>query len=245
MSVTWNPWHGCQKYSEGCLHCYVYRMDARHDKDSSVITKTGAFYLPIKKNRKGEWKIPPGTQVATCFTSDFFLEEADRWRAEAWQMIRLRQDLQFLFITKRICRFFDCIPEDWGTGYKNVHICCTAENQKRADERIPFFKDLPICQKSIILEPLLEPVDISAYIGRWTEEVLVGGESGAGARVCDYQWVLDIRSQCIEKNVSFTFRQTGANFMKDGRPFWIPRKFQHQQAKKANIDYRPNCSCDE
>lgn len=239
MAVTWNPWHGCHKYTEGCQNCYVFRMDARHERDSSIIKKTGNFNLPIKRNRQKEWKIPSGTLVATCFTSDFFLEDADPWRSEAWQMIYQRPDLSFLFITKRILRFYECIPDNWGNGYKNVHICCTAENQKRADERLSFFKSLPIYHKSIVLEPLLGPVDISPYIGSWTDEVLAGGESGSAARPCNYDWILDIRRQCMEKEVPFTFRQTGANFIKDGKTFRIQRPYQHRQAKKANINYCP------
>ena len=48
----WNPWHGCHKISEGCRHCYVYRMDAEHGRDSSRVYQTGEFTLPIQKNRK-------------------------------------------------------------------------------------------------------------------------------------------------------------------------------------------------
>ena len=101
---SWNPWHGCTKISAGCLNCYVYRTDSKHDKDSSVITKTANFNLPVQKNRKGEYKLQPDAEgiVYTCFTSDFFHEDTDEWRKEVWQMIKLRNDLHFLFITKRI-----------------------------------------------------------------------------------------------------------------------------------------------
>ena len=83
MSVGWNPWHGCRKISEGCRHCYVYRQDERHDKDSSEVRKTSAFNLPVRRSRDGRFKVPAGEMVYTCFTSDFLLEEADAWRAEA------------------------------------------------------------------------------------------------------------------------------------------------------------------
>ena len=100
----WNPWHGCHKLSEGCRHCYVYRGDSQRGRDSSIITKTGKFDFPIQRKRNNTYKIPPGNLVYTCFTSDFLIEEADEWREEAWQMMRERQDLHFLFITKRIDR---------------------------------------------------------------------------------------------------------------------------------------------
>lgn len=236
VGVNWNPWHGCHKTSAGCAHCYVYRMDGKHGKDASIVTKTSGFYLPIAHARDGSYKVPSGSQFATCFTSDFLLEDADTWRKEAWRMMRERSDCEFFFITKRITRFLQCIPEDWGEGYPNVTICCTVENQAKVDERLPVFRDVPIARKLIVCEPLLERIDLSAYLGDWVECVSVGGESGEEARVCDYDWVLEIRRQCIEANVPFYFRQTGANFVKDGKYYRIKRPLQHSQAKKANID---------
>jgi len=234
--VDWNPWHGCHKYSAGCLNCYVYRMDGRHQKDASVVQKTSAFYLPISHARDGSYKVPSGSLIGTCFTSDFLLEDADAWRGEAWRMIRERSDCHFLFITKRITRFDDCIPEDWGEGYRNLTICCTVENQAKVDERLPVFRDAKIAHKIIVCEPLLERLDLSPYLGDWVDSVSVGGESGEQARTCDYDWILDIREQCLAANVPFCFRQTGANFVKDGKRYRIPRKLQHAQARKANIN---------
>ena len=109
----WNLWHGCRKVSEGCLNCYVYRMDSNFGTDASVVKKTSAFDLPLRKKKNGEYVIPSGETVFTCFTSDFFIQEADEWRKEAWQIIKNRQDLHFMIITKRIERFYESLPEDW------------------------------------------------------------------------------------------------------------------------------------
>lgn len=79
-SSLWNPWHGCHKLSTGCRHCYVYRGDSKHGKDSSIITKTGQFNLPVRRKKDKTYKIPSGNLVYTCFTSDFLIEEADEWR---------------------------------------------------------------------------------------------------------------------------------------------------------------------
>ena len=234
--VNWNPWHGCHKVSAGCAHCYVYRMDDRHGKDASIVQKTSSFHLPVSHARDGAYKILPGCFIWTCFTSDFLLEDADEWRGEAWRMMRERSDCEFLFITKRITRLEQCMPEDWGKGYPNVSICCTVENQAKADERLPVFRDLPIRHKMIVCEPLLEKIDLSAYLGDWVESVTVGGESGDEARICNYDWILEIRRQCIEANVPFRFKQTGANFVKDGKRYQIKRAIQHSQARKANIN---------
>ncbi len=236
MSVLWNPWHGCRKLSEGCRHCYVYRRDAYYNRPSDIPTKNSEFDLPLRRKRDGSYRIPSGELVYTCFSSDFLLAEADEWREEAWDMMRERDDLHFLFITKRIDRFAQCVPSDWGEGWDNVTICCTVENQDRADYRLPYLLEADIKHKCIACEPLLERLDIEKYLGGWIENVSVGGESGPEARICDYDWVLDLRGQCDRRGVSFYFHQTGARLLRNGRLYQIPRKLQHSQAKKAGLD---------
>ncbi len=235
-SKMWNLWHGCHKLSAGCQHCYVYRGDSKRGVDSTVVAKTKNFDLPVATKRNGEYKIPPGTTLYTCFTSDFFVEDADPWRAEAWQMIRLRSDLHFMMITKRIDRLQVALPDDWGDGYDHVTICCTVENQDRADYRLPIYKTAPIKHKIIICEPLLGRIDLRPYIGPWIEQIVVGGESGYDARVCDFDWVMEIRDLCAKNNISFWFKQTGAKFVKDGQLYQIKRQLQHAQARKAGIN---------
>lgn len=153
-------------------------------------------------------------------------------------MIRARSDCRFYFFTKRIERLEQCLPPDWGDGWDNVIIGCTVENQDRAEFRLPIFLSLPIKHRAIICAPLLEELDISAYLGGGIEEVSAGGESGYHARPCRYEWILKIRGQCIDRGIPFTFHQTGAHFVKDGRMYNIPRDHQISQAQKAGIDFR-------
>jgi len=205
---------------------------------SSECRKTAAFDLPIKRGRDKSWKIPSGRVVFTCFSSDFLLKDADQWRGECWSMMRQRRDLWFYFFTKRIDRFAECVPDDWGDGYDNVLVGCTVENQMMAEYRLPIFKSLPIKHKSIIVSPMISHIDIAKYLDSSIESVSVGGESGQNVRPCDYQWVMDLREQCVAADIPFHFQQTGAILIKDGKEYRIPRKFQHAQAHKANIDYR-------
>ncbi len=232
----WNPWHGCIKYSEGCKNCYVYRRDESIGKDASDVQKTSTFSWPLKKDRQGEYKLKSGDTVYLCMTSDFFLDKADGWRNDIWDIVRMRSDLKFMIITKRILRFNDCVPSDWGDGWDNVAICCTMEDQRACDERFPVFSQLPIKHKYVISEPLLTPIDMSKYLTPDICQVTVGGESGNNAREWRYEWILDIRRQCVEKGVKFYFKQTGANFVKDGVRYNVKRQFQHSQAKKAGIN---------
>lgn len=235
--AEWNPWHGCQKYSAGCANCYVYRRDAKYELDASAVRKNAAFDLPVRRLRDGTYKLKGPEQVFTCFTSDFFLDQADDWRAEAWRMMRERSDLEFFFITKRILRFYEHLPEDWGDGYENVSIGVTCENQAKADERLPFFLQLPIRHKTIICEPMLEAVDFSPYLGPAIEQVVVGGESGDTARLMRYDWALGVRRQCEAASVPFYFKQTGARFEKGGREYRIPRRLQFSQARKSGLSW--------
>lgn len=147
-----------------------------------------------------------------------------------------RSGLHFLFLTKRIERFMDCIPDDWGDGYENVTVGCTIENQDRADFRLNIFSKLPIKHKNIICQPLIEAINIEKYLDG-VELVVVGGESDRNARPLDYDWVLDIRNQCMKKQVNFEFRQCGTYFMKEGKQYTIPTKQLMAQARKANINY--------
>ncbi len=240
MDVSWNPWHGCKKISEGCRHCYVYRTDEKHGRDGSLLSYNKDFDLPVRRKKNGEYKVPSGAMLFTCFTSDFLLDEADERRREAWQFMRERSDVDFIFFTKRITRLAQCLPEDWGDGYDNVIIGCTCENQKRADERLPVFLSLPIKHRLIVCAPLLESIDLSAYLDpKRIESISAGGESGNEARICSYDWILSLRRQCVDAGVSFTFHQTGARFLKDGRLYRIKRPYQKSQARKADIDYTP------
>jgi protein gp37 len=235
--VMWNLWHGCHRVSEGCLHCYVYRGDGARGVDSSQVRKTASFGLPLSRKRDGTYKIPAGSTVMTCFTSDFFIEDADAWRPAAWQMMKRRPDLTFFMVTKRPERIIQCLPPDWGTGYDNVEVCCTVESQRQAERRLPLFRTLPIVHKSIIAEPLLGPLDLSPWLGPWVEGVTVGGESGDEARECDFSWVLSVRDACRLSGVHFFFKQTGAHFVKDGRHYNIPRRLQQWQARRADISF--------
>ncbi len=230
----WNPWRGCHKYSEGCKFCYIHKGDYKRGVDTNNIVKTDKFFAPVEKNKKDEYKIKSGQVVYLCFSSDFLLADADAWRDDCWKMIRERSDLHFVFLTKRIERFADCAPEDWGNGYENVTVGCTIENQNMADLRLAIFSKLPIKHKNVICQPLIEQVHIEKYLVD-IELVVAGGESDYHARPLNYDWVLSLRQQCINANTHFEFRQCGTHFIKDGKNYTIPVRQLCSQAKKAGI----------
>lgn len=232
--MNWEPWTGCYQVSEGCTYCYFYGpFSKRHGENA--ITKTEEFNKPIAQNAKGVFKIPSGKIVATCFASDFFIAEADEWRAEAWAMIKRRSDLEFLILTKRIDRFYVSLPADWGSGYDNVNIGCTVENQKIADYRLPLFLTYPIKKRFVACAPLLGAIDLSQYLGS-IDHVTVGGETGRDARTCDYEWVMDIRKQCEASGITFWFKNTGSFFKRDGVTHKVNPFKQNSLAKDLGIN---------
>lgn len=235
--AMWDPWRGCHRYSEGCRFCYIHKGDAKRGTDTDKIVKTDGFDAPIIRKKNGEYKMKSG-MVYLCFSTDFLLPEADGWRGECWDMIRGRSDCRFLFLTKRIERFMDCVPADWGEGYDNVVVGCTVENQERADERLSIFKNLPIRHKNIICQPMISAINLEQYLDG-VELVVVGGESDRYARPLRFEWVLGVREQCIKKQVAFEFRQCGTHFIKDGKAYTLQVRDLAAQARKANINYSP------
>ena len=233
-AVNWEPWTGCYPISDGCKYCYFYGPYAKR-YGKNTIQKTDKFDWPTRKNAKGEHNIKGNKILATCFATDFFLPEADEWRTEAWAMIKSRPDIEFLILTKRIDRFMVSLPSDWGSGYDNVNLGCTVETQALADHRLQLFLSYPIKRRFIACSPLLEPIDLSPYL-HGIEHITVSGESGREARVCDLDWVLDIRQQCVNAGRTFWFKSTGSLFRRDGVVQKINPYKQGSHAKELEID---------
>jgi len=238
---TWNPWHGCRKFSEGCKNCFMYYLDEQRGQDGSKISKNKTDWnLPLKKNRQGNYKIKSGEFVRVCMASDFFLEEADEWRDEAWNIMRQRPDVTFSLLTKRAHRIKECLPSDWGAGWDNITFAVSCENQKRADERIPYLLEVPAKHIWVSLKPFIGEISLDKYLvsGR-IETVLCGGENYAGERPLQYEWVKKVYDECMKYDVEFIFGQTGNVFVKDGKEYHIKDyKTQIDQALASGLQNR-------
>ena len=240
MRDIWNPWHGCKKVSEGCRNCYVYFLDARRDRSGAEIYRVkNNFDYPLHKDRFGNYKIRSGEFLRVCMTSDFFLAEADQWRPKAWEIMKIRSDVVFILVTKRPQRIPECLPDDWGVGWENIWLNVTAENQKRANERIPILLDLPFKHKGVLVAPFIEEVSLEKYLqSQKIENVWCGGENYDGARPLYYSWVAKLSRECRENDVSFSFFETGNIFVKNGEKFKISDKIeQMKRAFSENLNY--------
>ena len=237
----WNPWHGCRKYSEGCDHCYMYYLDAQRDRSGAEIYKVKTnFNLPLKKDRQGNYKIKSGESLRVCMTSDFFLEEADGWRPEVWEMTRRRPDVRFWLLTKQAYRIRNCLPPDWGDGWENVSLNVTAENQTRVEERLPILLDLPARHKGVMIAPFIGQVDLEPFLATGQlEAVFADGENYDGQRPLHYEWVKKLHDQCVQYGVPFSFFSTGNVFVKEGRTYHICKAYQHVQALRPGLQYPP------
>ncbi len=241
MHDIWNPWHGCKKCSEGCEHCYMYFLDRMRDANGADIYKTkSGFDYPLKKDRNGNYKVQSGEQLRVCMTSDFFLEQADEWRNDAWDIIRCRPDVSFFLLTKRPQRVLEHLPNDWGDGWENVFFNVSCENQRRADERIPLLHKLPFKHKGIMCAPLIGQISIEKYLQKnQIEQVICGGENYDGARPCDFEWVKALRAECVLHDVTFCFMETGTHFIKDSKHYRIPSKqMQSKTAYRSQMNYQ-------
>lgn len=198
---TWNPWMGCHKVSHGCKNCYMFREQTHYGGDPNVVVRSKTkFSEPLK------WREP--ARVFTCSWSDFFIEEADQWRDEAWDIIRRTSHLTYQILTKRPENIIDRLPDDWGLGWPNVWLGVSAEDQKNADKRIPQLFEIPAVIRFISAEPLLGSIDLDMayYVPDW---IIVGGESGPNCRPMDLSWARSIRDQCKEAGVLFFMKQIG------------------------------------
>ena len=185
----------------------------RWRRDFSTVTRAShnSFYVPLS------WKRP--RLVFTCSMSDFFHKQADQWRAEAWTIMKLTPQHTYQVLTKR-----PGLAVAWYKTHgwlSNVWLGTSVESQKYAP-RIDVLARVPAKVRFISAEPLLGPLRLIPYLfccacggvpcickGVAFHQVIVGGESGPGARPMNLDWARDLRDQCQKAGVSFFLKQLG------------------------------------
>ena len=155
--------------------------------------------LAVKEGRR--------IKLFTCSLSDFFHQDADKWRTEAWEIIRKCPDVDFLVLTKRADRIAECLPADWSNGYQNVWLGVSVgvmETAWRVDE----LRKIPAVVHFISAEPMLESLaDLDLTGIQW---LIAGGESGENYRRMQKAWAEELRRKCEAANVTFFFKQSAA-----------------------------------
>ena len=198
---TWNPWMGCKKVSPGCKFCYSYRQQTAWGMDPTEIRRSKTkFYEPLK------WRKP--VKVFTCSWSDFFIEQADAWRDEAWEVIRKTPHLTYQILTKRPQNIKDRLPDNWGSGWPNVWLGVSVENEDYL-WRVDALRTVFAVVRFISYEPALGQVDFTPYI-RVIQWIISGGESKS-PRSANLEWFRGVRDLCIQYGVAYFHKQNGGN----------------------------------
>lgn len=221
----WNLWHGCHKVSVGCARCYMYALDERRGVPewSSEVHRTKGFDLPFRRDRHRQYKVKPGSVLRVNMTSDTFVEEADAWRDEMWDIIRTRSDVGFWILTKRPERIMSHLPSDWGDGWGNVCLNISCENQEMFELRWPQLREVPAKHKGLCCAPLLGPLDIRAALP-YVDAVDCGGENYDYPRPIDVSWVESLSKQCEQARVNFCWFESGTRLVVNGRETYVATK---------------------
>ncbi|HET6248485.1 MAG TPA: phage Gp37/Gp68 family protein [Tepidisphaeraceae bacterium] len=212
--MTWNPVTGCTMISPGCAHCYAERMAKRLQAMGQPSYRNG-FRLTLQPQTLEiplRWKKPRTIFVNSM--SDLFHQDVPLdYIRQVFDVMNRANWHTYQILTKRSERLFECAPDlAW---QPHIWMGVSVENQKCAN-RIEHLRQTAAHVKFISIEPLLGPLPALDLTGiHW---VIVGGESGPGARPMDPAWVKGIRDQCTRANVAFFFKQWGGvNKKKTGR----------------------------
>ena len=195
-NATINFWMGCSKVSPGCKFCYMHRIIDGDGKDPSIVRKVSISTIAWKLRVLNEPAL-----IFTCSMSDFFIEDADKWRDWAWDIIRKHPQHQWQILTKRPERILQCLPPDWGEGWDNVWLGVSIENEDYF-YRAEILSKIPAKIRFISAEPLLDELDLlQLKSGRRIIDdfhwVIIGGESGNDIgkylyRECKVEWMMKI-----------------------------------------------------
>lgn len=233
---TFNPWVGCTKVSPACDHCYAEGWAKRSGMvqwgphAERRRTSESNWRQPIKWNAEAE-RLGIRYRVFCSSLADVFDNAVPQeWRDDLFTLIEQTPNLDWLLLTKRIGNVGNMLPVpfDFARLYPNVWLGATICNQEEADRDIPKLMRLPATKRFLSMEPLLGAVNLSQWLdiiqyedsAPWMRRnighlhdmldwVIVGGESGPGARPMHPEWARSLRDQCAAAGVPFLFKQWG------------------------------------
>ena len=215
---TWNPVTGCTRVSPGCDHCYMFGLYPRLKAMGVPGYQTlpsDVRLIPERLSIPLSWRNPRRVFVNSMadvfhprvpfdFVFDMFsvMEEAAAKRGHVFQVLTKRPGRAVAWWEQFERRF----PDGWPP---NIWIGTSVETQKYAP-RITVLERLPAPVRFVSAEPLLERIDLTHWLERGALDwVIVGGESGPGARPMDLNWVRDLRDQSVSADVAFFLKQLG------------------------------------
>ncbi len=208
--ATWNPVRGCTKISPGCAHCYAETFAERFRGVPGHPFEHGFDLRLVPEKLADPLRWSGSRRVFVNSMSDLFHDAVpDRYIAQVAQVMKLADWHTFQVLTKRPARMVALLRGKLRAAAEQPHIWwgVSVENRRHGLPRIALLRAAPVRVRFLSIEPLLEdlgPIDLAGI-----DWVIVGGESGPGARPMHPDWVRQIRDQCFEKNVPFFFKQWG------------------------------------
>lgn len=220
--ATWNIARGCTKVDSDCKFCYMYRdsmSGTRYEPKNVVRTKT-VFNLPLK--------LKEPSKIFTSSLTDFFHEEIDSYRHEAWDIIRQCPQHTFQILTKRPERIMQHLPEFWREIKSHVWLGTSIGSQESINRIADLVLPIQAGIKFLSLEPLhgeinlnlAQQVDMGHKLGNLIDWVIIGGESGNENglykyRPCEIKWIENIIHQCKEFGIAVFVKQLGTHLSKE------------------------------
>lgn len=220
---TWNIAVGCSKVDEDCKFCYMYRESLNGTRyDAKTVRQTkGVFNFPLK--------LKEPSKIFTSSLTDFFHEECDSFRNEAWEIIRKCPQHTFQILTKRPERIEEHLPSDWGNGWDNV-ILGTSIGSMASKQRVIDLFGVNAKKKFLSIEPLHGEINLREIMVTVLKMefivlpafdwVIVGGESGNDNgqykyRPCELSWIERIVKDCQNNQIPVFVKQLGTHLAKE------------------------------
>lgn len=215
--ATWNIARGCTKVDEDCKFCYMYRdsMDSTRYNPLNVVRTKTVFNLPLK--------LKEPSKIFTCSLTDFFHEEIDSFRDEAWEIIRQCPQHTFQILTKRPDRIIANLPKFSDKISDQVWLGTSVGSQEghRRLTQLSLIKSL-FGERCPILFLSAEPLhgELKVIPIKALDWVIIGGESGNENgkyryRPCKIEWIESLIQQCRENNIPVFVKQLGTHLAKE------------------------------
>lgn len=248
VGYTFNPWWGCLKVSEECLHCYAevgakrYGFDLWGPEANTERRFFGEHHWqePCRWNQQAQ--LHGHRRAVFCASmADVFDEHTAVMphRQRLWHLIESTPWLNWLLLTKRPQNILAMTP--WGhDGWPdNVWIGTSVGIQKRAEERLPALLEVPAVVRFLSCEPLLGPLDLNPWLSH-VQWVICGGESGGRARPMHPDWPRNLRDQCQQAQVPFFFKQWGGRYHHSGRRLLNGKEWNDMPPEKPLHFFAPH-----
>lgn len=216
---TWNPITGCSHVSDGCRHCYAEELSLRRNWSAkpwtAVNAKENIILHPERLEKPLHWK--KSKMIFVNSMSDLFHELVpDEFIEQVFSVMAQADWHTFQVLTKRPKRMMEwCEAHYPQLLLPNVWLGTSVENQRAADERLPYIKNTRAAVRFLSCEPLLEDIDLRLWenaVDPGIDWVICGGESGTRFRPMDMDWARSLRNQCVDAGIPFFFKQGSGRY---------------------------------